>query len=171
MFDQLFRYPAVLRRHRNGPFAQERATYLTSLAIQGSPTGTILKCARYCLAIAQVLRTRPADHSFTTSEIDGMARKWAAGRVQHRRAAAPCWPHEQFRAAATGFLKFLGRWMPARKASRICAREVDDFVTAEQQDRLRAASTCANRRWHIERLLSFLSQIHCKLAAVTPEHL
>ena len=89
MFDQLFRYPAVLRRHRNGPFAQERATYLTSLAIQGSPTGTVLKCARYCLAIAQVLQTRPADHSFTTSEIDGMAREWAAGRVQHRHAAGP----------------------------------------------------------------------------------
>ena len=171
MFDHLFRYPAVLRRHRDGPFARERATYLTSLAIQGSPTGTVLKCARYCLAIAQVLQTRPADHSFTTSEIDGMAREWAAGRVQHRRAAGPRWPHEQFRAAATGFLKFLGRWMPARKASRICAREVDEFVTAEQQDRLRAASTCANRRWQVERFLAFLSQIRCGLAAVTPEHL
>jgi hypothetical protein len=138
MFDHLFRYPAVLRRHRDGPFARERATYLTSLAIQGSPTGTLLKCARHCLAIAQVLQTRPADHSFTTSEIDGMAREWAAGRVQHRRAAGPRWPHEQFRAAATGFLKFLGRWMPPRKASDAYAREVDDFVTAEQQDRLRA---------------------------------
>jgi hypothetical protein len=55
MFDQLFRSPAVLRRHRDGPLAQERVAFLTRLAIQGSPTGTLLKCARYGLAIAQAL--------------------------------------------------------------------------------------------------------------------
>ncbi len=41
MFDQLFRSPAVLRRHRDGPLAQERVAFLTRLAIQGSPTGTL----------------------------------------------------------------------------------------------------------------------------------
>ena len=135
MFDQLFRYPAVLRRHRDGPLAHERATYLTSLTARGSAPGTLLKCARYCLAIAHVLQTRPLDQSFTTPEIDALAREWAAGRVQHRRAAAPRWPHEQFLAVATGFLKFLSRWTPPSKASRPYACEVDDFVTAEQRDR------------------------------------
>ena len=32
MFDQMFRYPGVVRRHRDGPLAHERATYLASLA-------------------------------------------------------------------------------------------------------------------------------------------
>jgi hypothetical protein len=43
MFDQLFRYPGVLRRHRDGPFAHERATYLASLATRRSAPGTLLK--------------------------------------------------------------------------------------------------------------------------------
>src|SRR2546427_34225 len=42
MFDQLFRYPAVVRRHRDGPLAHERATYLVGLANRGSATGTLL---------------------------------------------------------------------------------------------------------------------------------
>src|SRR5216684_5909256 len=91
MFDQLFRSPAVLRRHRDGPLAQERVAFLTRLAIQGSPTSTLLKCARYGLAIAHVLQARPPDQVFTTSEIDGLARAWAVDRVQHRRAVGPRW--------------------------------------------------------------------------------
>ena len=171
MFDQLFRSPAVLRRHRDGPLAHERATFLTSLAIQGSAAGTLLKCARYCLAIAHVVQARPPDHVFTTSEIDVLARAWAVDRVQHGRAVGPRWPHQQFRAVATAFLESLGRSIPSTKVSRPYAQEVDDFVTTEQRDRLRSATTCANRRWHIERFLSFLAQTHCELGAVTPEHL
>jgi integrase len=96
-------------------------------------------------------------------------RKWAAGRVQHRRAAAPRWPHQHFRAIAMEFLKWSGRWTPPPTAARPYAREVDDFVTAER-DRLRSPSTCRIRRWQIERFLSYLTQTNGELAAVTPEH-
>lgn len=171
MFDQLFRYPGVLRRHRDGPLANDRAMYLASLATRGSAPGTLLKCARYCLAIAQMVQATRHDRSFTTSEIDVLARTWAAARVQHRRAAAPRWPHEHFRAIATEFLKSCGRWTPPSTVSPPYAREVDDFVAAEQRDRLRSPRTCANRRWQIERFLSYLTQRRCELAAVTPQHL
>ena len=170
MFDQLFRYPAVVRRHGDAPFAHERATYLAGLASRGSATETLLKYARYCLAIAHVVHATPPDKSFTTSEIDGLAREWAARRVHDRRAAAPRWPHWAFRAIATEFLKWLGRWTPPPPtASCPYAREVEDFV-AEQRDRLRSPSTCRNRRWQIERFLSYLGQTTCELAAVTPQH-
>ncbi len=171
MFDQLFRYPGVVRRHRDGPLAHERATYLASLATRGSAPGTLLKCARYCLAVAHLVQPTPRDRSFTTSEIDLLAGQWAAGRVQHRRAATPHWPHQHFRAIATEFLKSLGRWTPPPPASRPYAREVEDFVTAEQRDRLHSPSTCRIRRWQIERFLSYLTQTNGELAAVTPEHL
>jgi integrase/recombinase XerD len=171
MFDQLFRYPGVLRRHRDGPFAHERATYLASLATRRSAPGTLLKYARYCLAIAHVVQATARDRSFTTSEIDILARQWAAGRVQHRRAAAPRWPHQHFRAIATEFLKSFGRWTPPPKASRPYASEVEDFLAVEQRDRLRSLATCRNYRWQIERFLSYLKQTNGELAAVTPEHL
>ena len=114
MFDQLFRYPVVVRRHHDGPLATERAAYLASCAAQGSAPGTLLKCARYCLAIAHVLQAMPHDQSFTTADIDVLAGVWAAGRVEDRHAAATRWPHQHFRAIATDFLKSLGRWTPHR---------------------------------------------------------
>jgi site-specific recombinase XerD len=123
------------------------------------------------LAIAHVVEATSRDRSFSTSEIDVLARTWAAGRVQHRRAAAPRWPHEHFRAIAMEFLNWLGRWTPPPPASRPYAREVEDFVTTEQRDRLRSPSTCRNRRWQIERFLSYLTQTNAELAAVTPEQL
>lgn len=171
MFDSLFRYPAVLRRHRDGPFATERAAYLAGLAARGHAPGTVLKCARYCLAIAHQLQTSPPDQAFTTADIDRLADVWAAGRVEGRHASAPRWPHVHFRAIATDFLKMLGRWTPPPAVVRLYEQEVDDFVIAEQRDRLRSPSTCRNRRWHVERFLSYLVQRHCELAAITPEHL
>jgi site-specific recombinase XerD len=118
-----------------------------------------------------VVQATPHDRSFTTSEIDVVARQWAAGRVQHRRAAAPRWPHQHFRAIATEFLKSLGRWTRPPTRSRPYAREVEEFLAVEQRDRLRSPTTCRNRRWQIERFLFYLAQTNCELAAVTPEHL
>jgi integrase/recombinase XerD len=171
MFDTLFRYPAVLRRHRDGPLATERAAYLAGLAARGHAPGTVLKCARYCLAIAHQLQTSPHDQSFTTADIDRLASVWAAGRVAGQHAAAPQWPHVHFRAIATDFLKTLGRWTPPPAVARLYEREVDDFVVTEQRDRLRSPCTCRNRRWHVERFLAYLTQTHGELAAVIPQQL
>jgi integrase/recombinase XerD len=171
MFDTLFRYPAVLRRHCDGPLATERAAYLAGLAARGHAPSTLLKCARYCLAIAHQLQTTPHDQPFTRADIDRLAGVWAAGRVEGRHAAAPRWPHVHFRAIATDFLKMLGRWTPPPVVVRLYEKEVDEFVIAERCDRFRSPSTCRNRRWHVERFLSYLAQRHCDLAAVTPEHL
>ncbi len=169
MFDQLFRSPAVVRRHRDGPLAHERAAYLTGLASRGSATETLLKYARYCLAIAHVVHASPPDRSFTTSEIDGLASEWAAVRVHDRGTETPRRTLCEFRAIATMFLKSLGRLTPPPKAPGPHAREVDDFV-AEQRDRLRSPTTCRVRRWQIERFLSYLGQSNGELAAVTPQH-
>jgi site-specific recombinase XerD len=158
-----------VRRHHDGPLATERAAYLASLAAQGSAPGTLLKCARYCLAIAHVLQTVPQDRSFTTAEVDALADMWAAGRVAGRRAATLRWPHQHFRTIATGFLKSVGRWTPPPIPSHPYERQVDDFVTAEKEERLRSASTCRNRRWQIERFLSYLLQRNCELAAVSSD--
>jgi integrase/recombinase XerD len=173
MFDHLFRHPAALRRHREGPLAHERGTYLTRLAARGSAVWTLRRRARYCLAIAQIVETNPPDRSFTTAEIDVLIRVWSAGRVRHRRGAAPRRSrlHQQFRAIATDFLKSLGRWTPPPTMARPYAREVEDFLAGGQRDRWRSAATSANHRWQIERFLSYLTQTHCELAAVTPAHL
>ncbi len=42
MFETLFSCSAVLRRHRKGPFAAERAAYLQGLAARGAARDTLL---------------------------------------------------------------------------------------------------------------------------------
>jgi len=53
MFEQLFTSPAVLRRHREAPWATERGRYLAYRAAQGCARPTLLR-------LAQELRVWPA---------------------------------------------------------------------------------------------------------------
>ncbi len=55
MFEKRFRYSAVLRRHREGPLASERAIYLEGLAAYGAARETILHRASHCLCVAEAL--------------------------------------------------------------------------------------------------------------------
>ena len=58
MFETLFTYPRVLRRHREGPLAEERAAYLSELAAQCVAPATLIKQAPCCLRVAVELGTR-----------------------------------------------------------------------------------------------------------------
>ena len=59
MFAKIFSYPAVLRRHREGPLASERLEYLKYLKDHGSTLGSVLRQARYCLCVAQEIQRWP----------------------------------------------------------------------------------------------------------------
>ena len=80
MFDKLFTHPAVLRRHREGPFAVERTAYLRELDDQGMVRGTLLRRAAYCLCVAIELQrlgvatTARASFAFynTREEVDAL---------------------------------------------------------------------------------------------------
>ena len=52
MFEQLFRYPATIRRHQEGPLAEERIQYLAFKSEGGSPRSTLAQTAPYLLTIA-----------------------------------------------------------------------------------------------------------------------
>jgi hypothetical protein len=51
MFEKIFSYPAVLRRHREGPLASERLEYLKYLNDRGAALGTVLRQARTASAL------------------------------------------------------------------------------------------------------------------------
>jgi integrase/recombinase XerD len=70
MFETLIIYPAVLKRHREGPLARERATYLENLASQGMARETLLWRARCSLCVARKLEGWPAGHRFAEAERD-----------------------------------------------------------------------------------------------------
>jgi len=159
MFDTLFTYPAVLKRHREGPFAAERAGYLAGLAAQGMARGTLLLRARYSLRIAWELDRWPAAHRFAQSDIAGLSAGWASKRSAEGWASGPRWPEELFRFVATDFLRAVGRMdAPASPAPGRYEGQVEDFVAAQRQGRWQSEATCRSGRWQVERFLTHIEQ-------------
>ena len=172
MFETLFSYPAVLRRHRDGPLAAERATYLKGLAAQGTAHGTLLRRASYCLCVAREVARWPLDHVFERSEIAGFVSAWAAKRTANARARGPRWPQEHFGFAATDFLRALGRV----RAHSLAApgehdQQLDDFIATRKQGPWQSEATCRAARWQVARLLSYLQQQDVALDDVEPRHI
>ena len=110
MFETLFTYPRVLRRHLEGPLAEERAAYLTDLAARGVAQTTLVKQARCSLRVAVELETWPCGHCFDDGEVRAMASRYA----DRCRAASSRDAEGHFRATATDLLRRLGRLRPPR---------------------------------------------------------
>ena len=64
MFEQLFKYPAVLSRHRDAPLASARASYLVHRQKDGTSLATLRRIARELLVIVGEMDLQP-----TTIEI------------------------------------------------------------------------------------------------------
>ena len=92
MFETLFSYRAVHRRHEQAPLASERAVYLEGLASKGLARSTVLQRAVYCLRIAEELENWPQNHLFSEADVEKLASTWAASRVNSGQASSPKWP-------------------------------------------------------------------------------
>ena len=89
MFETLFTRPAVLRRHKEGPFAIERARYLTDLAAKSVARTTLLRRASCCRRVAVELQQWPSDRCFDKDEVEEMASRYTvAGPTFVKFAAA-----------------------------------------------------------------------------------
>jgi site-specific recombinase XerD len=171
MFDSLFRYPAVLKRHQEGPLATERAAYLEVLAARGVAHATLLRCAVFSLRVARALDEvgQESDtETFSAAEIDALASAWAAQRVTAGRAAAAHWPRLQFRAVAVEFVATMGRLLLPPPAPDPHHVRVEDFLAA-QAERWPSAATCSSARWQVYRFLAYLDRHSLVLESVRPE--
>jgi site-specific recombinase XerD len=171
MFETIYSYPAVLRRHREGPLASERLEYLRYLRDRGAALGTMLREARYCLCVAREIERWPRERCFDAANLEAIAASWAMRRVAQGRAAGLRWPKEQFYSVACSFLKRLGRLAhdPVPPPGRYDAW-LEDFLGAECQERGLALATRKSRQWHIQRFLTYLDQKGYSLESLTPDH-
>jgi site-specific recombinase XerD len=159
MFEKLFTYAAVLKRHREGPLARERATYLERLASQGMARETLLWRARYSLCVARGLEGWPIEHRFVESDIDKLATAWATTHVAQGMARGPKWPHHLFHFAATDFLRTIGRLdAPPPVASGPYEHQIADFVVCQHEGQWLSEATCQAGRWQVGRFLKHLEQ-------------
>jgi site-specific recombinase XerD len=170
MFETLFTYPAVLARHRDGPLARERASYLEGLAAQGMAHETLLWRARYALCVAREIAGWPADHLFAERDIGETAIAWATKRVTAGRAESRRWPEELFRFAATDFLRSIGRLTSSPPATPgRYDREIEDFVAVQHEGRWPSEATCRASRWQVGRFVTHLEQQGIALGDVEPD--
>jgi hypothetical protein len=172
MFETLFTYQTVLARHRDGPLARERASYLEGLTAQGLAHETLLWRARYALCVAREIAGWPADHLFAERDIGEIAIAWAAKRVARGRAESQRWPEELFRFAATDFLRSIGRLASSPPATPgRYHHEIEDFVAIQHEGRWPSEATCRAGRWQVGRFVMHLEQQGIALGDVEPRFL
>ena len=165
MFETLFTYPAVLRRHKEGPLAVERARYLTDLAAKSVPRNTLLMKASYCRRVAVELQRWPSDRCFDKNEVEEMASGYSAdgptssNRRQHAK--------EHFRSVATDFLRSLGRLRPPpTPLPDQYDAMLSEFIALQQEGKWLSELTRRAARWQLTVFLNHLERRGMALADV-----
>lgn len=175
IFETLYSYPRVLRRHCEGPLAAERAAFIEALAARGVTRETQLRECRYCLCVAREIDRRPPGRLFDRNDVRTMAEDWAERRVAAGRAATLRWARDQFRATAFNFLRSLRRLKPTASAEGVDLGEFDaaieEFVASRRERHWQSEVTCRSGRWHIRRFLSDLKQHGVTLQDLQPDHI
>ena len=172
IFETLYSYSGVLRRHCQGPLAAERAAFIEALAARGLTRETQLRQCRYCLCVAREVQRRPPGRLFDRDDVRDMAENWAARRVAAGRAATPRWARDQFRATAFNFLRSLGRLRPTPSAAGADLGEydakLDEFVASRRERHWQSEATCRAGRWQIRHFLADLKQHGVALQDLQP---
>ena len=81
MFESLFQYPAVVARHRSGPFAEARERFINHCASQGLARATLQHYAQELLVVAKRIDITVGE-AIGSSAIEEAADRWA--REQHQ---------------------------------------------------------------------------------------
>lgn len=165
MFETLFTYPGVLRRHLEGPLAEGRASYLTKLVAQRAAHTTVIKKARCCLHVATELDRWPADHLFDHGEVEEMAIRYVA---QSRTTSSPN-PRNHFRTTAVDFLLHLGRLQQnGTGLSHHYEAMLCEFISYQRERSWLSEATCRSARWQITKFLEYLEQRDMVLESIQP---
>jgi len=157
MFERLFKYPRVLARHREGPFAEARERFLVHCANDGLACGTLLRIARELLVVATRIDTT-AETPITRQQIEGAAQRWTRHQRRRGRIGEPSGSRQLFIQVALSWLRFLGRLEASPSQPAIGAEWVEHFTTYMREDRGLSPRTIHARRWHVEKFLHWLAE-------------
>src|SRR4030042_4810434 len=154
MLQSLFKYPAVLARHRNAPLSEERDHYLRHRAQQGCAHGTLLRIARELLPIVHRLDI-PSKSLVTAQQINTAAERWARQQCRRGRAHSFRWSRELFVQVATDWLQFLGRLDKTPAKPLPFAGVIEEFCQWMSAERGLSSVTVRNYSWHLEQFLKW----------------
>jgi integrase/recombinase XerD len=107
MFEKLFKLPAVLSRHQNAPFPEERRRYLLHCAQQGYAHTTLHVMADDLFWVARKLSIYP-DLRVTPEQIKTAANGWSERESYLGHKLNERWTRTRFIRVAFHWLRFLG---------------------------------------------------------------
>lgn len=157
MFESLFQYPAIVARHRSGPFVEARERFINHCASQGLARATLQHYAQELLVVAERIDIAVGE-VIGSSAIEAAADRWAGEQHQRQRAHGRRWSRELFIQMATKWLHFLGRLeMPKAKVVPFADR-LAEFAAYRREERGLSQATIRNQGWHVEKFLSWLGE-------------
>lgn len=164
MFERLFRYPKVLARHAEAPFATERERFLQHCADQGMAYETLIGKANELLVITRRLDLSAA--KVTREHIYMAAERWARHQRRRGRCHGLRWPRERFTQVATDWLAFMGR-LEIVKSERPGEQWIQSFATHMRDERGLSPHTIRIDCWFIARFFAYLKGRRHTLAQTT----
>jgi integrase/recombinase XerD len=168
MFEAYFTMPDAIRRHRSGPLARERESFLDYLSENGTLRPNLRIVAAYLLTIVAVLKLREL-RSVTLAEIDAAARRWRLhGRRRFGRKRGNCsaW---YFGWIARRWLRHEGR-LVSPVAPQPFAGYLKDYLTAMTEERGLAAATIRGRRIRASHFLRWYGRRHKRFSELSLLH-
>ena len=165
MFETLFKYPAVVSRHREAPLANERERYLAHRARDGTSLSTLRRFARELLVIVREMDLRPT--TISVDAIESAAELWAHHQRRRGRATKLRWSRSLFVQMAQDWLGFLGRLQEPEADAIYYAPMIQDYTRFLNAERGLSAATIRNYLWYVEKFLRWLDELERALATAS----
>jgi site-specific recombinase XerD len=163
MFETMFKYSAVIERHRGAGMLEERSRFLEQRAADGLARLSIRMTAQYLLVVMEYLRlpTRP-NEVIGAVEIEQAAIRWSQRKTTRNRQS-----RQKFVGHATRWLTFLGRWKPV-PPTHCFVDHLNAYSDYMRTERGLSPATVSNRCWTVE---DFLPKLKMPLARLTISHI
>jgi len=165
MLANLFNYNAVIARHQNAPFLEERERYIQHRAEEGCAPYTLLRIARELIHIIQLLDIHPTS-ILTAQQIDVAAKRWARSQCRRGRAHMFRWSRRLFVQVATDWLRFLGLFDEPVQQTPLYVEFTEQFSRWLNIERGLSSATIHNYSWHANQFLQWCQDSNRSLDTV-----
>lgn len=165
MFETLYSYPQVLRRHREGPWAVERERFLAHCVEQGVAFATLREIAAELLVVARYFRIGEA--RFSTQDVEAAAGHWVRFQRRRKRIHDCRWSRQRFISTANSWLGFLDCLERSNQETKPFTHLIDEFSAFMRDERGLSARTIAGRCWQVRHLLDSLQTAKRSLACLS----
>lgn len=159
MFEELFKIPWAVERHRSAPLLDERLRFLKKRAAEKLARATLRMTAQYLLVVTDSLRLASrSGEVIGEAEIEDAAVRWSKRKETRNRRS-----RHTFVGHATRWLQFLAIWKPAPPKHQF-VEQLAAYSEAMRDERGLSSATIFTRCWTVG---NFLTRMDKSLTELT----